>query len=95
VAHEKAIREAASTAMVGRHPVHCPVGAETWFNFVGDPLEWPTSQADGDIDDLKKAIMDGLNKVAYIDDRLVVSTTAVKRCGPKDSIKILVRPCSE
>lgn len=68
-----------------------PVEMDIDFRFLGDPDTWPTSQADGDLDNLEKAVLDGLKPV-WLDDRLVVRKTACKRCALKAGITVKVRP---
>lgn len=41
-----------------------------------------------DLDNLEKAVMDGLNKIAYVDDSLVVEKVSSKRYAEKDSVYI-------
>lgn len=77
--------------MRGRPPMDCPIELEIQFTFQGDPGSWPTAQRDGDLDNLAKAVLDGCNKVAFVDDRLVVGITMRKTCGAADGIYVRVR----
>jgi Holliday junction resolvase RusA-like endonuclease len=48
----------------------------------------------GDIDNLAKAIFDGMNKVAYLDDRQVVKSSLAKFYGEAHEVKITIRELS-
>lgn len=103
---ERAIAEAGRAAMTagGLAPLAVPVVMEAIFTFsAGHKPEhehhegqsttlMPTSQRDGDLDNHEKAVLDALNTIAYVDDRLVVSKRAVKCIGLVDRIQVLVRP---
>lgn len=43
-----------------------------------------------DLDNLVKAILDGLNGVAYEDDRQIVGTAAFKRYGAADEVEVSI-----
>jgi Holliday junction resolvase RusA-like endonuclease len=73
-------------------PYTCAVEFEIAFVFSGSEDYWPTAQGDGDLDNLEKALLDGLNKIVYTDDKLVVQKTSIKLCGPKSGIYFRVRP---
>ena len=75
-------------------PFSCPVEMELRFYFQGDPMTWPTAPADGDLDNLIKAVKDAINKVVYVDDRLVVRSIATKECGEHPLVSFTVRPVS-
>lgn len=45
----------------------------------------------GDLDNICKSILDGLNNVAYSDDVQVVKLEAVKRYGSKDCVVVSVK----
>jgi Holliday junction resolvase RusA-like endonuclease len=75
-------------------PFECPVELNIEFIYEGNPLEYPTSQGDGDLDNLEKALLDGMNKVVYLDDKLVVKKTAIKRCDKKSKIIVEIKPYS-
>ncbi len=87
---ENAVAEAARAAMAGREPFRVPVEIEVAFTFEGDSGLWPTDVTDADLDNLEKAVLDGLNKVAYSDDRLVVRKSGVKQCGPVPGVRVRV-----
>jgi Holliday junction resolvase RusA-like endonuclease len=90
--YEKLLKAAAASAMVGRVPFGCAVEVELVTVLAGDPDVWPTSPNDGDSDNHEKAILDALNEIAFVDDRLVVRSTRVKECGPVPKVSVRVRP---
>ena len=92
---EKQIREEAE-----RHfdePFECPVALTLRFY-----LSRPKSRrkenfvvTTPDLDNLEKALLDGLNEVAYSDDRLVVVKSSVKmyvRPGEAPRVSVVVAP---
>lgn len=87
---ESAVAEAARVAMAGREPFRVPVEIVVSFTFEGDDGLWPTDVTDADLDNLEKAVLDGLNKVAYSDDRLVVRKSGVKQCGPVPGVAVSI-----
>lgn len=89
--HEADIQDAATVAMRGRAPFSFPVELEVTFVFAGDPGAWPTARHDGDLDNLAKAVFDGMNRVVFVDDRLVVRTSLMKTCGDENGITIRAR----
>lgn len=92
--YEQAVGMICASAMAAAslEPFKDPVEIEIVFRFEGDPGTWPTAQADGDLDNLEKAMLDGMNKVVYLDDRLVVRKSAIKECALKPGMRITVRP---
>ena len=92
--YEAAIASAASAEMCRRgvEPFCQPVRMLACFIFEGKGEEWPTAAADGDLDNLEKALLDGLNKVVWTDDRLVVDKHSCKRTGAKAGIHVTVWP---
>jgi Holliday junction resolvase RusA-like endonuclease len=76
-------------------PFECPVKTHVHLVFKGDPGEWPTSPGDGDADNLEKAVLDALNKVVYVDDRLVVRSIRTKSCGERPRLIVKVSPASK
>ena len=48
-----------------------------------------------DIDNMVKAVLDGLNGVAWHDDKQVVSLVALKRYGSRDCVRITLYDDSE
>ena len=47
-----------------------------------------------DIDNLAKSILDGMNRVVWDDDRLVVKLTACKKWGERGEALVAVRTCT-
>lgn len=47
----------------------------------------------GDLDNKEKAVLDGLNKVAYTDDRLVVQVFKYRCYAPIAGFKVSIHPC--
>ncbi|WP_082781636.1 RusA family crossover junction endodeoxyribonuclease [Acetobacter malorum] len=91
--YEKTIKDITWAAMLsaGLRPFSGPVMKFTIFRISGDPSLWPTHIQDGDIDNLEKALCDGMNKVAYEDDRLVVGNSHMKVCSHSPGIDMLIR----
>lgn len=52
---------------------------------------WNSSRSLGDLDNLLKAVLDGLNGVAFEDDSQVVEINAAKYWGEEDLIRIEVK----
>lgn len=48
-----------------------------------------------DLDNIVKSILDGLNRVAYTDDRQVTSIIAVKRFGFEDNVEVSIEEVGE
>ncbi|MBY3433429.1 RusA family crossover junction endodeoxyribonuclease [Rhizobium laguerreae] len=94
--YEDIILQHATVAMATARlkPFECPVKTHVHLVFKGDPGEWPTSPGDGDADNLEKAVLDALNKVVYVDDRLVVRSIRTKSCGDKPRLIVKVSPAS-
>lgn len=92
--YETAISVSAGHQMnrMKKEPFTCAVEFEIAFVFSGSEKDWPTAQGDGDLDNLEKALLDGLNKIVYTDDKLVVQKTSIKLCGEKSGIYFRVRP---
>jgi Holliday junction resolvase RusA-like endonuclease len=95
-AFEASVRAVAAAVMSRKQmaPFSCPVEMELRFCFQGDPMTWPTAPADGDLDNLVKAVKDAINKVVYVDDRLVVRSIETKECGEYPLVSFTVRPVS-
>lgn len=91
-AFEDAVAMAARTAMGGREAFQVPVEMEMTLAFMGEPEAWPTASSDGDLDNLVKAINDGMNGIAFTDDRLVVRSTEEKICAVEPFIRVTIRP---
>ena len=85
---EDAVERAASRAMGSRAAFAGPVELELVFVFAGDEGEWPTDVTDADLDNAEKAILDGLNGVLYVDDRVVVAKRGTKVCSPSPGVHV-------
>jgi Holliday junction resolvase RusA-like endonuclease len=103
-AYEKVIKAAASNVMAGREPLQGPV----WVRvdaFV--PVPKGTSKVKAaamlagdirptkkpDLDNVLKAILDGINGVIYGDDKQVVAFGSTKRYGEQERILVTVGQC--
>lgn len=83
---ETALAVRASGDMLA-YPVCLTIG----LMFSGDESLWPVAQADGDLSNIIKAIEDGMNKVAYRDDRLIAEHHTIKICGCVEGIYVSIR----
>jgi Holliday junction resolvase RusA-like endonuclease len=94
--YEDLIIKHATVAMAkaGLSPFEGPVKTHVHLVFKGEADTWPTSPGDGDADNLEKAVLDALNKVVYVDDRLVVRSIRTKSCGPVARLIVKVSPVS-
>jgi Holliday junction resolvase RusA-like endonuclease len=73
----------------------CPLEQEIVFRFEGDPATWPVAAADGDFDNLLKAVLDGMEKGGvFTNDRLVVRSTELKECAAAPGISVRIRPAA-
>jgi Holliday junction resolvase RusA-like endonuclease len=90
--YEELIAIASAAAMAGRKPFECPVEVRILFTLKGNPEKWPTSAADGDGDNMEKAVLDAMNGIVFVDDRLVVRCAKEKSCGPNAGVVIEIRP---
>lgn len=82
VEYENLVRSKVREVM-GNNPPFCgPVKVELLFVLDGEKDRWPTSPADGDADNLEKAVADALNEIAFEDDRFIVITQRMKVCRP-------------
>lgn len=72
-----------------------PVSLIIGFMFAGDEELWPIAGDDGDLSNLVKAIEDGMNKVAYPDDRAIVALRTAKLSGPVDCIWVRLEAARE
>lgn len=84
--HENKIVMLARNAMIlsGEEPFTGLVSISIWFYL-------PNHRSEPDIDNLIKAVLDGLNGVAYTDDKQVVAVHAYKHFNtcPRTEIEIL------
>lgn len=94
--YEKLVRAHAAAAMAaaGLAPFECPVKTHVHLVLRGDPATHPTSPADGDADNLEKAVLDALNGTVFADDRLVVRSVRSKSCGPVAKVVVRVAALS-
>ncbi len=90
VEYENLLRDHVRKAMGNKPPFAGPVKVELLFVLDGDRDKWPTSPADGDADNLEKAVADALNEIAFEDDRFIVITPRMKICRPGER-GVLVR----
>ncbi len=88
--YESLVRLAVEQAMTGRSPFDCPLDCEISV-FLGVPASWskkrsaaallgcvlPTKRPD--LDNFTKAILDGMNSVAFTDDARIVDLRVRKR----------------
>jgi Holliday junction resolvase RusA-like endonuclease len=101
-AYEAAIAAAARQAMGNMPPLTGPVHVEIMAfmepvksaskrvraaMLAGD--SWPTKKPD--LDNIQKAVLDGLNKIAFVDDAQVCSMFCVKYYAEKSCIRISVQ----
>ncbi len=93
-AFEQAVALIASAAMAraGLRAFTCPLRIVVEFRLEGDPAEWPTAHDDGDLDNLEKSLKDGLNRVVWADDRLLVDKVSRKVCAERSGISLSVCP---
>ena len=94
---EAAVASYAQAAMVkaGMQPFEVPVEMSADFVLEGTGDEWPVAHQDGDLDNMVKALMDGLNGIAWTDDRLVVGKVSRKLTGPKPGIRVWIWPARQ
>lgn len=94
--YEAAIASHASAALskAGAVPFEVPVEMSADFVLEGTGEEWPVAHQDGDLDNMEKALLDGLNGVAWTDDRLVVGKTSRKLTGSRAHILVRIWPAS-
>lgn len=90
--YEDLVAQIAKAAMRSRLPVECPVCVEIAFEMEGDPETWPTDVTDPDLDNAKKAILDGCNRIVWKDDRLVCRAIVSKVCSRTPRTTVIVTP---
>ncbi len=90
--YEKVISKAVKEAMGDKLPFSGPVKIDLLFVLKGASNTWPTSPADGDADNLEKAVADALNEVAFQDDRFIVITSRYKICRDQPGVMIWISP---
>lgn len=101
--YEKAVATLAAAEMRGRSPLTEPVQIELKAHFP-IPKSWSEKKrmdailgrvrptCSPDLDNIIKAIGDGLNGVAYRDDSLIVSVTAMKVYGQSPFVVATIKP---
>jgi len=91
---EEGVRVACLAEMTrqGLQPLAGPLEVEMVLCLEGDDAFRPTAMRDGELDNLEKAVLDGMNHVVFPDDRFVVRKTSVKLCSLTPFIDIRVRP---
>lgn len=78
-------------------PTEKAVEVDLYFTFER-PKSWTKKKRENmkfhtlkpDVDNLEKAILDGLNKVAFVDDKQVFSVSAKKYYADYNSIRIVI-----
>jgi len=92
-----------SVAMRRRPPMLGPIHL-TMIAEIPIPKSWSKTKKDRaalgeltpgkpDIDNYIKIVLDGLNKIVFVDDAQVVKISAMKRYSTAPSMLITVRPC--
>lgn len=97
--YQRHLGAAAAEAMLGQAPMIGPVRVNMAFIFARpkshrrargdlkpDAPQYPTTRAD--VDKLVRAVLDGLEGVAYLDDKQVVVQYAEKFWGPEDRVRV-------
>lgn len=85
--YERAVLDAASWCVPRDWPLNCQYSVEMVFTF--------KRGATPDIDNVAKAVFDGLNGVAWDDDRQVVQMSALRITGDVESTQVRVHRVSE
>lgn len=102
VEYENLVRMAAHEAMSGRGPTGFPCRV-TVLAYCSVPASWskkkqakahlgevfPTGKPD--LDNVTKAVLDGMNKIVFIDDSLVCSLTVSKNYSATPRVEVMVR----
>lgn len=101
--YETAVGHIAAKEMAGRDPITTPVHVELRAHFE-IPKSWPAGKRTDallgrirptggfDLDNICKAVLDGVNKIAYRDDSLVVSIRASKVYGQQPFVVATIQP---
>lgn len=99
--YEAIVRLAAKEAMAGLLPMDGPL--HLWVRvYLGIPTSWskrkkaaaleqlvlPTKKPD--VDNVIKAVSDGMNAIAFTDDSRIVNLTAVKRYSDMPRVEVMV-----
>lgn len=103
--HEGVVATLAMHAMRGRSPLNGPIILHVRF-VLSIPKAWPRWKSEmahrgeilptakPDIDNLVKAVKDGLNGVVWNDDAQVISLTTVKEYGDRSFTAVTIRQVS-
>lgn len=103
IKYERNVAKVAKLAMGARQPIDGPVSVSLRFRFAL-PKSMPKYQQRAilageraytggpDVDNLAKSILDGLNEIAFIDDRLIVRLFTTKVGAAKAGVDIRVEP---
>lgn len=86
--YEETVREFAEAAMEGRPPVEFGVTVRCHFSFKSKKAGWRTSKPD--LDNLIKAVTDGMNGIVYKDDSQIVAIGAGKANGDANEVEVEV-----
>ena len=86
--YEETVREFAEAAMEGRPPVEFGVTVRCHFQFKSKNGGWRTSKPD--LDNLIKAVTDGMNGIVYKDDSQIVAIGAGKANGDANEVEVEV-----
>lgn len=73
----------------GVKPFQREVFIYVWFCFKGKTIGYNYTSS-SDIDNLQKSVFDGMNGIAYNDDRQIVFVYAEKVWAEQDCVKVLV-----
>jgi Holliday junction resolvase RusA-like endonuclease len=105
--YESLVRMMAAQAMNGRVPVDFAVSVtvDAYFEV---PASWSKKKREAamagqifpfgkDIDNIAKAVLDGMNSIVYVDDRQVVTALLTKRYSDRPRVHVGVieaKPCN-
>ena len=83
LAYKEAVGWKAKEAMGSRKPTEEHLLVEIWFYIAGRKI--------CDIDNLAKSIMDGMNKIVYLDDKQVVDLVVHRRGSDNERAEVFVK----
>lgn len=92
-AWQNAVGWAARVAMAGRPPLRCAVIVEAHFRCEWEGAGEPSGVPYVDGDKLLRALWDGMSKIVYTDDSLIVGWPGSKSWGPP-GVSVIVTPAS-
>lgn len=101
--YEKQVKRAAMLALFGRPPIEVPVNVDLTIRLVPPKSESRIRRAAilagerahlgrVDVDNVAKAVLDGLNKLAYADDRQIVELTVRKVAASQPGVDVVITP---